>query len=411
MKQRDKDVLRALGSEIAKLSALPVQAETISLWKALNGLRPRRPLVTIDQIPWHEMEVDGELTLSTEDPSCRRLETELRRTLYLWKHMRVDMVIEPEFVVSKVIRDTGYGVHSVEHTKATDPNNDVVGHSYDDQLKTDEDIAKIRTPDVSLDREATERAEATAREAFEGIMPVRMQGATPSCAPWDVITQWHGVEPTLVDIMERPEFMHRMADRLTTAFLGMLDALEAKGLLGHHMSLIHCTGAFTDELPAPGFEPARPRAKDLWNFGMAQIFGSVSPAMHEEFELPYMQRIYARFGLGYYGCCEPLSDRIAMVRKIPNVRKISMSPWTNQEKGAQGIGRDYVFSRKPNPALLAMDTFSPDVIEKDLGATIAVCKENGCPLEIIMKDISTVRYEPKRLWQWAAIAKRLVETA
>ena len=88
--------------------------------------------------------------------------------------------------------------------------------------------------------------------------------------------------------------------------------------------------------------------------------------MHEEFEIPYMQRIYARFGLGYYGCCEPLDDRIDLVRKIPNVRKISMSPWTNQERGAKAIGGDFVFSRKPSPALLATDHFNVESVEKDL---------------------------------------------
>jgi hypothetical protein len=31
-----------------------------------------------------------------------------------------------------------------------------------------------------------------------------------------------------------------------------------------------------------------------------------------------------------------------------------------------------------------------------------------CPAELIMKDVSTVRYEPERVFEWAAIA---VETA
>ena len=53
----------------------------------------------------------------------------------------------------------------------------------------------------------------------------------------------------------------------------MLEQLEEKGLLGRDQALIHCTGAWTDELPAPGYDPGRPRARDLWTFGMAQILG------------------------------------------------------------------------------------------------------------------------------------------
>jgi hypothetical protein len=30
--------------------------------------------------------------------------------------------------------------------------------------------------------------------------------------------------------------------------------------------------------------------------------------------------------------------------------------------------------------------------------------EGKCHVEFIMKDISTVRYEPQRLWEWARIA-------
>ncbi len=89
---------------------------------------------------------------------------------------------------------------------------------------------------------------------------------------------------------------------------------------------------------------------------MAQIFVSVSPGdapgVRARLRLPW----YERFGLGYYGCCEPLDTKIDIVRKIPNVRKISMSPWVKVERGAERIGGDFVFSRKPSPALLASDT-------------------------------------------------------
>jgi hypothetical protein len=30
-------------------------------------------------------------------------------------------------------------------------------------------------------------------------------------------------------------------------------------------------------------------------------------------------------------------------------------------------------------------------------------------VEVIMKDVSTVRYEPQRLWQWAQMASELTE--
>jgi hypothetical protein len=85
-----------------------------------------------------------------------------------------------------------------------------------------------------------------------------------------------------------------------------------------------------------------------------------------------------------------------------------MSPWVNVERGAEQNGRDFVFSRKPNPAFLAVDTWDPDAVEQDLKATIDACARHGCPLELILKDVSTVRGRPQRLRDWADIAMRLV---
>jgi hypothetical protein len=406
--KRDREILQDLGEQVAEIAALPVQGETIALWKASNGLRPERPMVMIDQIPWHEMEVDGELALQTEDEWCQRLETGLRRTLYAWRHMRADMVVEPLIDVPKVIRGLGFGIERVENTAVLDPANDVVGHYYLDQLQTEEDLEKIQTPRVALDEEATALAEARAHEIFDGILEVRMQGALPVFAPWDQLVQWHGVENTLMDLAVRPEFMHHMISRLASAHMAMLDQLEEQGLLGYGQQRIHCTGAYTDELPAPGFDPQQPRPKDMWTYAMAQIFVGVSPAMHKAFELDYARRWFERFGLVYYGCCEPLHDKIDIIREMPNVRKISMSPWVDVEKGAERIGGDYVFSRKPSPALLAVDAWQPEPVERDLRQVVGACARHGCPLEFILKDISTVRYQPQRLWEWVDVAMKVV---
>ena len=43
-------------------------------------------------------------------------------------------------------------------------------------------------------------------------------------------------------------------------------------------------------------------------------------------------------------------------------------------------------------------------VRADLQTTRNICQRHGCPLEFILKDISTVRYEPQRLWQWGRLA-------
>jgi hypothetical protein len=140
---------------------------------------------------------------------------------------------------------------------------------------------------------------------------------------------------------------------------------------------------------------------------MAQIFSNVSPQMHNEFEIEYAMRWYENFGLAYYGCCEPLDTKMEIVRKLPNIRKVSMSPWSNMERGAEAIGSDYVFSGKPTPACFS--SWDPDAAKKDIRSILDACIKNSCPVEILMKDISTVKYKPENLWEWAEITRAQIE--
>jgi hypothetical protein len=109
-----------------------------------------------------------------------------------------------------------------------------------------------------------------------------------------------------------------------------------------------------------------------------------------------------RFGLSYYGCCEPLHNKISMLRSIRNLRKISMSPKADLCAGAEAVGRDYVLSFKPNPAHLASDTFNADMVRRYLADALAAMR--GCNGEIILKDITTARSDVHRLTAWTNLA-------
>jgi len=412
LNKNDVGVLRRLAAEVAQVAALPVHEEKKALWRKLNARKPARPMVMADQVCWNEMAgreprgaLAAELALRCSDPECRQYEEAMRRTLYQWKHFPVDMVVEPFVRVSKAATNTGFGVRVEESTAVSDPTNDVVGHKFVNQFQTEDDLEKIQMPRISHDPAETERRLAVAHELFDGLLEVRPWGVDPGyMSLWDPISTWMGVEDACYALIDRPDYMHRLVGRATDGYMTMLDQLEEQGLLCEPQSLVHCTGAYTDELPAPGYDPQRPRTKDLWMFGLAQMFSTVSPRMFKDFEVDYVSRLCERFGLVYYGCCDPLDRKMREVRLIPNVRKISMSPWVDQELGASEIGVDYVYSRKPSPAFLATDSFAPDRVRDDLLATRKVCEKHGCPLEFILKDISTVRYEPERLFKWAEVA-------
>ena len=295
----DVAVVRELAATVAELAALPVQAERIREWEALNDLRPERPMAMIDEVPWHELtgNVPGadELVIASTHPFTRDLETRLRRELYRWNHLRVDMVVEPYVDIKKVIDRPGWGIRITQDT--IDQGGEVQSHHYADQLENPEDIDKLRVLVPSLDVERTAEREAWAHECLDGLLEVRMQGLTGFDGDelgfplWDDIEQFRGTEPILLDFMDRPEHLHAIADRLTEVRLAELDILEAKGLIGYGNDRIHCTGAQTTELPKPGFDPAKPRAIDTWTVGRSQLFVSVGDATFDEFVPPLLRPV------------------------------------------------------------------------------------------------------------------------
>ena len=410
--QRDRDVLRALAGQVAEIAALPVHQERIDLWTRLNGLERVKPMVWINEIPWHEMDVDGELALQTSTDFCRAHEQKLRRILYQWRHMPGDMIVENVHYSPLVIDDTGFGIDEDVQIATTDSTSDIYSRRFHLQILEKEDLEKIEMPRVTHDVEASERRYEALSQAIGDILPVVKRGAPGFWfAPWDELIRWWGVQQPMTDLVDKPDLVHAAMDRLVTAYLHRLDQYVEENLLARNDGNVRIGSGglgYSDELPQAGFDTQHVRTVDLWGCGTAQIFVGVSPAMHEEFALQYERRWMSRFGLNYYGCCEPLDLKIDMLRSVPGLRKVSMSPWGALDRAGGNVGTGFVFSRKPSPAAFAEDAWSLGKMRDDLVDSLE--RTRGCVVEVIMKDISTVRYQPQRLWEWAAMATEVTES-
>jgi len=408
---RDRTILRTLAEKQARIAALPVHQQTIEGWKRLNRLERGKPMVWINEIPWHEINVNDELTLQTSDEFCRLQERRLRRIIYQWEHMRGDMVVEPVFYSPLAIRDTGFGITEDVDIAKTDETSTVVSRHFHLQIQREEDIEKIKMPRVTYDAETTERTFDCLQNLFGDILPIVKRGAPGFWfAPWDELIRWWGIQEGMMDLILRPELVHHAMDRLMSAYLCRLDQYEDLNLLSLNNNNVRIGSGglgYSDQLPQADYDPRHVRPSDLWGSATAQIFSDVSPKMHEEFALRYERRWLDRFGLTYYGCCEPLDRKIDMLKSVSNLRKVSMSPWVDMDRAARNVGDGYVFSRKPNPAIFAEDTWNPDQARRQLREDME--KTRGCVVEVIMKDISTVRYEPQRLWEWAQIATEVTK--
>jgi len=400
----DRDILRALAARIAEVAALPVHREKADLWRRLNRLERVKPPVWINELPWDELLPES--ALQCRDPFCREHERAMRQILYQWDHLPGDMTVDARLFAPLVIHDTGFGLEAA----AVIPEHYFGAKDYRPIIRDEADVERIVTPQVTVDREASERDRQRLETLVGDIIPVESRGITSTWfAPWDILITWWGVTEAFTDMVDRPELVHRGVSRMVDALVGRLEQYEALGALslnnGYHRVGSGGLG-HTDLLPQGDFD-GHVRPIDMWGTATAQIFVGVSPEMHWEFALQYELRYLERFGLNCYGCCEPLHHKVTMLRRIPRLRRISMSRWVDVDRGAAEIGGDCIFSYKPNPAVLAAEAWNPEAARAELRDVLD--RTRGCPVEVIMKDVSTVRGEPRRIWEWAQLAREVTE--
>mgnify|MGYP002624138482 CR=1 FL=1 len=407
--RHDRHILRELCQRKFDIGSLAIQAHTAEAWRRLNELDPVRPMVWINEIPWHELNVDGCLEPRCRDPFLRGIESHLLRELYQWDHFRCDMVVEPVIDAPLVGGPTSsYADYGIEEKLDRAEGGKDVG--FIPVIHSEADADRITTPRVWFDRERTERQHRLLVEVFEGVIPVRRRGIVHQWhSPWDQIIHWYGIEQLYTDMYDRPQLVHRILGNFMRALHEVVDQQQALGMLdvsnGNHRVGSGGMG-ITSELPAhlPPGEPVT--TAHQWGCATAQIFWEVSPDMHEEFARQDDRPLMHRYGLTYYGCCEPLDRKVDMLRSVRNLRKISMSPWTDPARASEALGRDYVMSYKPTPAALAMGGFDAQQVRADLKRVLDLTRGN-C-VELILKDISTVCDQPDRLDAWPDIAMQLV---
>lgn len=402
----DEKILRELSEQYRELAFQDSNQRKKQLHIAVNDLHMIRPIILIDELPWHELNHNGELNIQCEDPYLQQVESYLRQMLFRARHIPGDMVLPEYLKVSKVIHTTGMGLSIKEDTLSNDAANHIVSHRFTDIMEDESCLELIHNEIITFDQAESERRYDMVANMVGDILPVKLAGS-PWCfnTLWDDVAELRGVEPLMEDLYDRPEYMHAIAEKLTDVFLDKVRQYEELNLFEGYQDGVHCTAAYSKDLPSADCDGEHFKAKDVWGRGAAQVFGSVSPAMREEFDIPYMSKAMEPFGLVYYGCCEPLHNQIDNVSKIPNLRKLTVTPWADYDLAAEQIGKKYVYSAKVNPANVAMGSVSEETIREELKTISEACYRNGCNFEVVLKDVSTVSYHPENLEKWEKIAR------
>ena len=411
MTNQELTIIRDLAKRVAEVAARPEMEARRREWYRHNALKPGKALIFCSpEGSWVEINQQAELQPVCTDPTACAWEMDLRTRLYQWEHFADDQVLDNRLSVRHVLQQTGYGLEAVYHRTEDTPRGSAV---WDSPIQEEGDLAKLTVPTTTVDWEASEQRVAEAREAFDGILDVQLRTFHWwTLSPGYTLAQLRGLEQLMIDMVERPAWVHEAMAWFRDAKLQWLDSLEAQGLLTLNNGNDYVgSGAFgfTDELPAAGFDGKHVRTQDMWGFTENQEMTAISPRMLGEFMLAYQKPIQERLGLNCFGCCEPLHDRFDYVFAIPNLRRISISPWCDRRISAERLGGDYVFSWKPNPARLAMEAFDEELIRRETRETLEIAKD--CRVEIVMKDTHTCRGEPERFDWWCRIVREEVERA
>lgn len=406
----DKTVLRRLAEQIAHFAADPVNRERERLWQRLNDMDAVRPMVWINEIPWHEMDFDGELTLQCQHSWAQNQERELRRLVYQWRHMPGDMIVNEFIACPLAIHSTDFGIIEDVDIVRTDATSDIVSRHFHKQIHDFDDLEKIRMPLVTHNVEATEFSYQAMCDLYADILPVRKMGQTHIWfTPWDYLIRWWGIEEAMLDMYERPDLVHAAVERMVDAWMVELDQFVEQNLLALDCNNTRIGSGgygYIADLPGADYDPRYVKPHNMWGCSNAQIFSEVSPQFHWEFAMEHDIRWLERWGLNYYGCCEPLDGKAELLHRIPRLRKVSVTPWCKTQRAVETIGPHWVMSRKPNPAIFAEEHWNPERARHEIRDFLEQAR--GCHVELIMKDISTVRRQPQRLWEWAQIASEEV---
>ncbi|HHW47183.1 MAG TPA: hypothetical protein GXX14_00995 [Clostridiaceae bacterium] len=418
--KRDKQILRDLALRLAEISSDPRQETLRKEWIKHNDMEQVAPRVLIypdGDGAWREI-IPPE-TLRVSDPFLRECEYQLRQKIYHWEHFHDDFVFEPEINIDCVGEYTGYHYAKADHTTAWGLSiqgqspADLNGGSYafKPALNTEEDLQVFLSHklDFIYDETETKKRVEMLEDILGDILKVTLSLPYVVLVASLLIELVHlrGLTQMLFDLYDKPEFFHRVMEHMSSSKLELLQRLERENrlFLNNKASYTGSGGlAYTNRLPQKDYNGSRVRLKDLWGFADAQEFTDVSPDMFREFVLPYQKKALSGFGLVCYGCCEKLDDKLDDILEIPNIWRISVSPWSDINIAAEKIGRKCIYSRKPNPSFVA-EKIDEEAVKNDLKNVLEAAK--GCNLEIILKDLRTCGGNPENLIRWVDIAQSI----
>ena len=393
---QERNYVRELARQVAAIAASPENELIKKRWRDVNALRKpdRAPVYCRPIGALHELITQD--SLECADPWLRSVEFGFRHMLL--KHsIGDDDPVDSEFAVGAAFDcdpPNTWGVDIGVHQSGVSGG----AWSYDPPLKSEADFDRLRLPSYTYNREKTEAALSRAHDLLGDILPVKITCAIPADVTLCTSAAGlRGLGEMMMDMAVQPELVHRLMAHLRDGALHTLADFESSGLLTANNTGSLFTG---DPIGEPGPD-GKLTCANLWGGASSQEFDQVSPAMWEEFLLPYQLPVLERFGLTYYGCCENLTHKIDGALKIPNLRIFVSSAWTDLYRVIDKVGTRYtiMWRQKASEVVFPEDT---DGIRRHLNEGMR--RLQGCHYQVVLRELQTLAGHMDRLHVWTQLA-------
>jgi len=409
----DKEILRDLAYKWIEIAKEPIMDERKRQWSAVKDLKAEKPMIFTESWEVYDSE------LYCNDYFYRKVECNIRSILDHYEGAGDDIVLDPYFRLPWDVSRNDFGIY-VKERHALDSEGRAIGYDCDNPIKKPEDISKIMDLEYKVNKEHTLLCKDKLEDAIGDILPVVVgnydyfadendlgnnmyTGVNFIAISYEVV-KLISDETLSYWVYDNPEAVHKITEHVTNGIIAFYEWLERENLLDYNNDgQFSGPGSYgyTSDLSKSG---NKVHLKDVWARTESQESVILSPDMFNEFFLQYIAKACKHFGLVYYGCCEPLHDRFELIKKaIPNLRAVSVTPWSDQKKMAEMLGKNYVYSRKPVSSYISVANPDWDNIKKDLLETYDAAKY--CNLEIIIRDMSDVKGHRNHIKKWIEMFK------
>jgi len=410
----ERNYLRELARKQAEFAALPIMAQRKQMWYDLNDGKPgARPPVIIETGTF-KRDFMPESIYRCQSPALRDIERQLLKNVRNHELIDDDKVTPDSFDMDYFVQIDEFGGPAIIRHTAKDSDGIETGFDWEHPIKDlKTDLHRLQPAQCSVDIDGTMRYRAYLQELLGDLLPVCLRSGTYGRSMLtNRVIELMGMEAYFLAMYDAPDELHQLMSYLRDNCLTVMRWAEAQGLLcvnNTNQASFGSSYNFTTKLPAAGYALPAARLCDMWGSTNSQETVGVSPELYHEFVFPYCRDCAEPMGLLYYGCCEPVHPFWEDVRRLPHLKKVSISRWCDERFMGQALrGTEIIFSRKPDPKFLAIDPVLDEAawaahIRRTLEAT------RGVFVEFIVRDVYSVHGNLENPRKAVKIARREID--